>query len=65
MPIIKVGTMTSAQLAAALTGLKTTLDSLSTRVTAALAAAGNSTPEQDAALAALQASVTALDKQVP
>jgi len=65
MPIIKVGTMTNAQFAAALTALTTTIDSLSTRVTAALAAVGNSTPEQDAALAALQTSVTALDKQVP
>jgi len=57
--------MTNAQFAAALTALTTTIDSLSTRVTAALAAVGNSTPEQDAALAALQASVTGLDKQVP
>ena len=57
--------MTNAQFAAALTALTTTIDSLSTRVTAALAALGNSTPEQDAALAALQASVTGLDKQVP
>ena len=64
MPIIDVNTgttsMTSAQLAAALTGLKTQIDTATAAMLAKIAASGNTTPAVDTALTALTASVQAL-----
>lgn len=62
MPIIIVPgeSMTKSQITAALVALKAQLDSATAKILAKLAA-GDSTPEEDKALADLQASVQALD----
>ena len=52
--------MTSAQLAAAMSALKTQIDTATAAMLAKIAASGNTTPAVDTALTALTASVQAL-----
>jgi hypothetical protein len=64
MPIIKVGTMTRADITAALAALTTKINALPAKIAAKVGAGDVSTPEEDKALADLTTAINALDASV-